>query len=216
VSRADAYTVGSLVTGSLLPITLKLAGSVNIFEFLALTYLAALPFALALVYAKHTAPSLRGYLRNTRTLSLIILIAVLSYIPFEFSIIFAERYVSASTATVVFRTSPLLMLVFLPTLLKERLTWNQVLALSLGFIGVYVAVTNAGSIPLFSSPDLAIVLFLLVSALGYALATVLVKKVKYDLPSQLVIFNSSLLVIFLALKPLPEFSTRNWTKRVRW
>ena len=198
-SRAYIYMIVSLFTGAFLPIVLAKAKDVNIFQFFMLAYLVTIPMALLLVALTKKNDKVIEYLKDKKQLSIIVLVGFLSYIPIEFAIAYAERFVSASLATVVFRTSPLLMLVFIPPILKEKLSKSQILALLLAFIGIYVALTGGNLITFFSNPDLPIVVFLIVAALGYALSGVLSKKYTFDMESAVLLFNTSLFVLFTAL-----------------
>ncbi|MDE1870172.1 MAG: DMT family transporter [Candidatus Micrarchaeota archaeon] len=197
-TKAQIYLVISLLTGSLMPIMLAFGKSVNIFEFFMLAYLFSIPFAYLLVRQTNRVAELREYLNDKKRLALVVLIGFLSYIPIGFSVLYSEHFITASLATAIFRTSPLLMLIFLPTILKERLSRNQIIALLLAFVGLYIAITG-GNLWIFSNPNLGIILFMALSALGYALSSVLGKKYVFNMESGILIFNTSLFLLFAGL-----------------
>lgn len=190
------FLVVSLLTGALTPIVLKLATGFGIVEFFMLTYLIGIPLSYLLVVGTRKRQELRTYLKAPKKVALIGLMGVLTYLPFEVAILYAEHFVSAALATVVFRINPLLMLVFIPTLLRERLSRNQIIALMLAFIGVYFALTGGQLTSIFNNPDLGIVSLLVLSALSYALSTLFMKKYIFDMASGIVIFNIVLFALF--------------------
>ncbi len=195
---ANTYLVLALLLGAMLPVMLSLATSMNTSEFLLITYALAVPASYALVVFMGKKEQLFGYLRNKKTLALIAAIGLLEYTFLEFGLSYAERFVSASLATVVYRSYPLLMLLFLPFVLKERITKYQVAALSLAFVGLYLALSG-GSLSIFSGSNIDIIGFLIVVALTSALATALVKKYNYEMGSSMFIFNLANLAFFAML-----------------
>ncbi|MDE1824031.1 MAG: EamA family transporter [Candidatus Micrarchaeota archaeon] len=201
-SRAYAFVITSLFTGSLLPIMLFFSSSVDIFEFFMVTYLIAIAFAMALVVKTKKMDTVVSYLKDWKKLGTIALIGLLSYIPIEYAIAYAEHFVSASLATVVFRTNPLLMLLLLPVVLRERLTKYQIGALLLAFAGLYIAVTGGDLFGLWGNADIYIVLFLIAAALAYAFSSVLMKKHVFDIDASILLFNVTMFafsaIMFLA------------------
>ena len=179
---ANSYLILALILGALLPVMLSLASSMNTYEFLLITYLIAVPTSLGFVIAAGKKDTLIGYLKNKRSFAAIAAIGLLNYAFLEFGLSYAERFVSASLATVIYRTSPVLMLLFLPLILKERITKYQIVALSLAFVGLFLALSG-GSLQLVAGGDLLIIGFLIIVALAGALATVLIKKYMYDMES---------------------------------
>jgi drug/metabolite transporter (DMT)-like permease len=191
-----ALIAASMITGALMPLVLATAKAVNITEFFLFTYLIGIPFSALLVFITKKQSNLALYLKEPKRLGLIVLMGLLTYLPFNVAILYAEHFVSASLATVVFRISPLLMLLFLPTLLREKLSRSQVVALLLAFIGVYIALTGGQPTSILSNPNLPIVALLVGAALSYALSTLLMKRYAFDVPSELLIFNVALFAIF--------------------
>ncbi len=191
--------VASLMMGAMLPVVLAFATNVNIFEFFMLSYLIAIPFALLLVLATKKQKVFLANLTDPRKLAIITLTGVLTYVSIESGLLYAERFISAALSTVVFRTSPLLMLLLLPTVLKEKLSKSQLAALGLAFIGIFIALGGGQPSSIFSNADLPIILMLLVAALAYALGAVLIKKYVFDMESNMLIFNITLFCLFAVL-----------------
>lgn len=198
--RAYTYLTISLITGALLPVVLAFSIGMNIFEFFMLTYLATIPFAALLVRFTKKGGKVVEYLKSKKMLAIIVLVGFLSYIPIEFVVSYAEHFVTASLTAVVFRTYPLLMLVFLPIMLKEKLSKWQLAALLLAFVGLYIALT-AGNIMAnpFGRIDPYIVLMLAGGALAYAFGSTVGKKYAFDMEAGVFLFNLSLFALFTAL-----------------
>ncbi len=195
-TKAMALLVLSLFTGALKPIMLDVAKGMNLYEFFMLSYMLAIPFALLLGKISGRGGELKNAFKEKKRLALTVLIGFCSYLPIGFFIMLSERYVSVSLATVVFRTSPLLMLVFLPIVLKERLTKYQVFALSLGFFGIYIALSGGNLLSLFQNPNIPVILFLASGALIYAFSAVLAKRYAFDMASGIAVFTISLSALF--------------------
>ncbi|MDE1851935.1 MAG: EamA family transporter [Candidatus Micrarchaeota archaeon] len=188
-SKAYAFVITSLFTGSLMPIMLYFSASTDIFEFFMVTYLIAIGFATALVLKTRKVDVVVSYLKDWKKLGIIAMIGLLSYIPIEYAIAYAEHFVSASLATVVFRTNPLLMLLLLPIVLRERLSKYQIAALLLAFFGLYIAITGGNLYSLWGNADINIVIFLILAALAYAFSSVMAKKHVFDIDASILLFN---------------------------
>lgn len=198
-SKAYFYMITSIFPGAFLPIVLTLVTGMNIFEFFMLIYLFSLPTAYALVKATKNEDKLVAYVKDKWMLAKIAIVGLLTYPSYQFTVLYAEHFVSASLATVVLRTSPLLMLLFLPTILKERLSKSQVVALGLAFIGLYIALT-AGTFQLqVNTSDLPVIALVALGAASYALSSVLIKKYMFNMESAMFIFLCAVFVLFTAL-----------------
>ena len=198
-SMAYVYLAGALLLGALMPVMLGIAaGQVNIYAFLFLAYLISIPPSIAFVLLSKRAKFFLGYLRNRRDFALIAVIGLLNYAFLEYGLLYAEQYMSASLATVIYRTYPLLMLLFIPFILRERITKYQVAALSIAFAGLFVAISYGNSQFLGGAGYIPIAAVVII-ALANALATTLVKRYTYDMQSSILIFNLSNLAFFGAL-----------------
>ena len=195
---ANTYLVLALILGALLPVMLDLAPGMSIYEFLFLAYLISVFVSLGFVIASGKKERLLGYIRNPRDFALIAGIGLLNYALLEFGLTYAERFVSASLATVVYRTYPLLMLAFLPFVLRERISKYQIIALALGVVGLCIALSG-GTMGFLSGSSAPIISLLIVVALAGALATVLVKKYAYDMESSMFIFSVANFILFSVL-----------------
>lgn len=186
----------TVVTGSLIPILAEAANSVNMYEFFMLTAFVSTAVAIVFIFLTRGSKKLLAVARNPKTLAMSVLIGLLVFLPIEFGIAYAEKFVSASLATVMFRTSPLLMLPLLPTLLREKLTKYQVAALFLAFAGIYIGVTGGTLSSVFVNTNFFVVLSLIAMAFLYALSNVLIKRYMIDMGSLLTISAVTLSLLF--------------------
>ena len=173
--KAYVYLIASLLIGSLTPVLLILTLGTNAFEFFLLASLVSIPFGLILIVKNRKIGALVGVFKNKNRLFYIILAALLTFVPYEYGIAYAEHFISASLAAVIFRLNPLLMLLFLPLLLRERLTKRQFLALFVAFLGILIGVSGGNISSVVSNSNAPIVLFMILLALGYAFAVAVIK-----------------------------------------
>jgi len=197
-SIANAYLILSLLLGAMVPVMLKLASqNINIYEFLFFVYLLAFPISFIFVLSRKKAGRLVATAKNWKEFAFIALLGILFYGMLEFGLTYAERYISSALATVIYRSAPLLMLIFLPIMLRERISKYQVIALLLAFAGVYIALT-AGSLSIFDNANIAMIGLVLAIALLNAFVTVAIKKYSFDMDIAIFIFSFAGFLFFTA------------------
>ncbi|MDE1850856.1 MAG: DMT family transporter [Candidatus Micrarchaeota archaeon] len=179
-TKAYIYLFASLLIGSFTPVLLVLTIGTNAFELFLLASLFSIPVGLALLVKKNKLPALAGLLGNKKRLFYIALAALLSYVPYQYGIAYAEHFISASLATVLFRLNPLLMLIFIPFLLNERLSKSQMAALGLAFTGIIIGVSGGNLSGILGSANLPIIGFVIMLAVGYALSNIIIKREMID------------------------------------
>ncbi len=199
-TKAYIFITAALIFGALFPLALEVADTqgVNIFAFLFLAFLMAMPASLLLVVAKGKIGKLKEYLRNPKEFLLIGAVGFINLAFVDYGIVYAEKFVSASLATVLYRMQPLLMLLFIPFLLREHISKIQITALLLAFLGIYIAF-SAGGTSLFAGANGSIVLFLVAMTLISAFATVFLKRYNTDMESTMFMFNTVALAISFVL-----------------
>ena len=193
---AHVYLVASLLIGSLTPVLLLATRGADAVELFFLASLVSLPIGLGLVAKNRKRLQLIKTLKNRRKLIYIVIAALLMYLPYEYGLAYAEHFISASLATAVFRLNPLLMLIFLPLLLWERLSRRQIAALGVGFVGLLVGISGGNIYAMAANPDVPIIIFVVLLALGYALANVIIKRQMIDNDQFLAISALALTVFF--------------------
>ncbi len=196
ISRmALAYLAFALLLGSLMPIMLKVFSGTSLYECLFLSSAVALPVSFLLIAAKGKAGRLASSLANPKELAFMALLGILNYGILELGLTYAERFLSASLATVLYRTFPLLVMPLAVLILRERATKYQLVALLLGFIGVYIAATG-GTLVSLAGANLPIMAIVVAIALSSALCAVLIKKYSFDMDIAIFIFNASVFLLF--------------------
>ncbi len=194
--KAYSMLALSLVIGALLPVLLVVTKGVDLYEFFFFAYAIATVASLSVLAARGRLGKLIEMIKDKKKLAIMCLMGVLCFLPIGFGMAYAEQFVSASFANVIFRTSPLLMLLLLPPLLRERLSKYQIAALMLAFAGLYIGVIGGNPSGMQNSNTL-IILFLVVMALAYALAVVLIKKYVFDLDIVIAVSSTTMFVVFL-------------------
>ncbi len=209
--KAYALLLITLVSGALLPILLTAAKTTNIYDFFFGVYAVSSAVSLAfLAYRKKTG-ELADILKDYRKIAIVCFTGIVSYLPIEFGIAYAEKFISASLATAIFRMSPLLMLLLLPPMLRERLSRYQIVALVLAFAGIYIGISGGSLLGIFQNSNIGIMVFLVFMALGYALSMILIKKYVFDIGAVIALSSVTMLVLFAVLAllygmPFPQFN----------
>ncbi len=212
---ANGYLVIGVVIAALWPVMLSLAKNVNVYEFLFFENLVAVAGALLLIFVVGKLKSLKEVIKDRRNLGIILLVAALSYIIPDFGMLYAEHFISASLASIIFRAYPILMLLFLPVILNERITKFQFSALALGFIGLFIAIYPTAGITLSGNAWIGIMLALVV-ALATAASFAIIKRYIHETESALFIYNLTGFVVYSALfvangMPLYQINSSGWS-----
>ncbi|MDE1856165.1 MAG: EamA family transporter [Candidatus Micrarchaeota archaeon] len=179
-AKAYVYLLASLLIGSFTPALLVLTQGQNMLEIFMLSSLVSIPFGLAIVAKKKKFGAFAGLLKDRKRLFYLAVAAILSYATFGYGIAYAEQFIGASLTTVLFRLNPLLMLVFLPLMLRERLSGRQLAALGLAFVGIIIGVSGGNLFGIGGDGSVLIMIFAVLLALGYALSGIVIKQQMLD------------------------------------
>ncbi len=180
-TRAYAYLIASLSIGALTPVLLGAAKGANLYEFFFLVYAISAPLGLLLLLRGRKRRGIMALVNNRKRLLYLIAAVVLFFGSYLYGLAYAEHFVSASLATVIFRINPVLMLVFIPFILREHLSRYQLAALGVAFVGIVIGVSGGNPLDLLGgSANLPIITFVVVLALCYALANIIIKKYLFD------------------------------------
>jgi drug/metabolite transporter (DMT)-like permease len=136
------YLFIGIMSAALWPVVLELAVNMDILEFTLLAYAVAVPVSIGFARVLGKKFSIRQMLRNKTTFLAIVVIGILNYGFQTSGMLLGEHFISASLAAVLFRTYPLLMLPFLPLVLKEHVSKIQIFSMSLGVAGMFLAFSN--------------------------------------------------------------------------
>ncbi len=203
--KAYAFVIITLFAGALIPILLTVSRSTNIYEFFFGIYAVSLVASLAFLAYMGKVGELSKILREPKKVAIICLIGLVSYLPIGFGIAYAEKFIAASLVTAIFRTSPLLMLLLLPPLLREKLSKYQIAALVLAFVGLYIGVSAGNPMGVLQNSDLGIVVFMILMAFGYALSMILIKRYVFDISVVIAISMMAMFALFAVLMVINGF-----------
>ena len=139
----QAYLAVGIVIAALWPVFLNLATGMNIYEFTFFEYLISVPASVLLVFIFRKQKGLLEIFRNKKMLALVALISLLNYGFQDFGMLYAEHFINPSLASVIFNSYPIMMLLFLPVVTKEKVSRYQVTGLGLGFFGICIIFAGA-------------------------------------------------------------------------
>jgi chloramphenicol-sensitive protein RarD len=196
--RAYVYLVASLLIGSFTPALLVMTKGTSMIELFLLASLISIPFSLILVAKNGRIGQMASMLRNKKSLFYLAFAGLLTYVPYEYGIAYAEHFISASLATALFRLNPLLMLPFLAIILREKLSKKQILALALAFAGILIGVSSGGVSNIMGNSSTPIIVLVVLLAFGYALAAVIIKWKMFDTDVYLSV-SAFVLTLFYAI-----------------
>jgi len=192
---------------SLLPVFLGLAVvNVSPLELLFYTFLVstATSFA-ALIFAKKLR-HLFYILANPKTFSILIIAGVFNYALAQLFLTIAIKGTNPVVASLISKLWPLFLAIMLPFTVKIKVNRMQLIALFIGFVGVYFLVTHGSLLPrLYGIGFIGIAVL---STLSTAGSNVIIKGQNQDIFSQVFIFNAASL-LFIAL--LITFFNVNFT-----
>ena len=191
----QTYLAVGIIIAALWPVFLNLATGMDIYEFMFLEYLISVPSSVLLVFLFKKQKGLLEVLRNKKMLGIVALISLLNYGFQDFGMLYSEHLISPSLASVIFNSYPIMMLLFLPVLIKEKVSRYQIVALGLGFIGISIILAGGLTSSLQGVNVIGVILALGV-ALTTALSLSLVKRYVVDIQNAIFFFCSFSLVMF--------------------
>ena len=211
---ANSYLLIGIVLNAIWPIALQVAGSINVYEFLFLENAVAVVGSLLLLKTVRRRSSIMELLKSRRALIFVAIVALLNYAVPDFGMLLAEHLISASLAAVTFRSYPILMLLFIPFVLKERTTKYQFASLAIAFAAIFLVIYPLQG-PMPSGGALLGIGLALVAALSNALALVIMKRYVHETENALFLFNLIGFALFAVLfiangLPLGAISTTGW------
>jgi drug/metabolite transporter (DMT)-like permease len=187
--KAYVLLLIAIVELGLLPLALDVGGSIlGTFTFLFYTFLTGTIVSLAMVFALRKYDKLVEILSSRRTLFMLIISGILNYGIVSVFLTIGTIHTSASIAGVTYRSWVLFMVLFIPFILKVRVTPYQVLSLLIGFAAIYIALTQ-GTLLSINAGYAPYVLILLAAALSAAVSNLLIKGQNADLAVEIFIFN---------------------------
>lgn len=190
--------VVAIIISSSTTLAYKVGSNLPVFQFVFWIALVGTIASAVVMFATKNEGHLRGMLRSRTQLFSLVGVGVLIYAVITLVFAYATHYADASLVAVVYRTWPLMLVVLAPFMLREKITWWDLLGVAIGFSGV-AAISVVGAsvgLPLALLPVIGVVL---IAALSDAVGDALQKRYNYEIYSSLFVYNLVSLVIFGAL-----------------
>ena len=166
---------------------------------LFLTFLTGTMVSAALVLYKKRAKALVTLLASRNSLLTLSIAGLLNFAVAQAFLTLGVLGANPIVASLVLKLWPIFMAFMLPFALKTRVKPVQFVALAIGFLGVYMLITN-GTLLLNGSIGLAIPIVLVIaSTLATASSNVLIRARNYDMYAQIFIFNLMSFLFFAFL-----------------
>ncbi len=199
VMWAPSAAVGKLVLGGL--------------DFLQLTFLVMLFSLISIVIIAATQNKLATFFRySPRDHLYIAIIGFIGYFLYQQLYFLAVHLLPAQTASILDKLWPIMLVVWLAILLKERFTLLSVGALFLSFTGVVIISTNGNLLHLQLNPWG--VMSAVSAAVLYGLFSALTKKYHYDIWASAVGFSLvscvASFIVMMIFSELPHPTTGQW------
>ncbi|MDE1851254.1 MAG: DMT family transporter [Candidatus Micrarchaeota archaeon] len=185
---------------SFLPILSSIGASkLGTIPLLFLTFLTASAVSFALLYAKKRIGALLNILADKEAMVVIIAAGLLNYAASQLFLTMGTLGTGPIVTSLILKLWPIFMALMLPFTLRTRVRKTQLTALALGFLGIYILVTQ-GTLSLPGNLGITIfIVFTVISTMATAMSNVIIRSHNYDIYAQVFLFNASSLALFAGL-----------------
>ncbi|MGC8602003.1 MAG: DMT family transporter [Thermoprotei archaeon] len=185
------------------PVMLDLSsGSSDLLSYMILVFAIGTCVSLTALALTGDLFKMRDLLVDKRTVIYLSVAGLLNYGIASLLMTYGTLMLSPDVSILVNRSWVLLMVPFIPIILRERVKGAQVLSLVVGFFALYLALTG-GTVVHVDYGELPYMLVVLFGALSTAVSSLMIKAASIKLSVQLFLFNFvSLLFFVIALIPL--------------
>jgi len=179
---------------SLLPVLLGLA-VVNIapLELLFYTFLVGTATSFATLILAKKLKHLFYILLNPKTFSILAIAGVFNYAFAQLFLTIAIKGTNPIVASLISKLWPLFLAIMLPFTVRIKISRMQLIALFIGFVGVYFLATHGSLLP--KLYGIGFIGIALLSTLSTAGSNAIIKGQNQDIFSQVFIFNASSLLL---------------------
>ncbi len=176
---------------SLVPILLgNTFGSVNPITKLFYVFLISSIVSLSISYA-YDRKGLMSLLHSKKGLSIIAVAGLCNNAVSQLLLAVGTLGTNSSIAGIMYRSWVLIAALLIPFVLKTKVTKSQIAAILVGFIGVYLVVSQGALLPSASAAEMPYMLVLLGAALAATLAVLIVKFYNASTTASVAVFNVS-------------------------
>jgi drug/metabolite transporter (DMT)-like permease len=170
--------------------------SVGIVQFLFFIFLTSTAVSFAAVVAAKRLKHLILIILNPRTVAILSIAGILNYAVAQLFLTMAVKGTNPVVVSLVLKLWPIFLALMLPFTLNIKIARGQIIALFMGFIGIYLLATHGSiAMKLFGAGYIGIAIL---STLATASSNIIIRSQNQDVFSQVFIFNASSL-IFIAM-----------------
>ncbi len=176
------------------------AENIGTVQLLFFTFLVATVTSLLIVLYKKKTPELRRLLTDRRSLAILAIAGILNYAGAQLFLTLGVLGTNPVIVSIVLKLWPIFLALMIPFTLRTKIAPQQLLALVIAFVGVYIIATN-GSLISINSAELLFIGFLIISALCTAVSNVMIKGQNHDIYSEVLLFNFASFALIVILLP---------------
>ena len=178
------------------PVMLELAGSPsNLLSYMILVFGLGTAASFISLLLTGDIKKIKWLLVSRKTVLYLSLAGLLNYALASLFMTFGTLLLEPDISILVNRSWVLLMVPFIPVVLKEKVSRAQVISLIIGFIALYFALTG-GTMIRVNYSELPYILIVLLGALSTAVSSLIIKAASVKLSAELFIFNTVSFVFF--------------------
>ncbi len=170
----------AVIESALVTIGLDIGGNnIGSIAFLFYANIIGAATMLLFIYITNRNHDFIKLLKNYKQFSFIFLLGILVAGFSEWFLIIGTIQATPSISSIIYRTYPLMILVLTPFIIRQKITFKQIVALLLAFFSVYI-ILSRGTILLIDFSKIYTITLLTISAFLIALTTLLIKKYNID------------------------------------
>ncbi len=180
---------------AIVPIALLVGGvGIGVVPFLMYASIMGTAIILVFMYRNDRLNGLVNAAKDWRNIALLSIVGVLAGAVSMSLLTIGTIRSTPSTAGIIYRTYPLMIAMITPLALRQRVSARQMLALVLGFVGVYIILSGGTLVKI---QDSTAVILLLGSAFLTAATTIFVKGRNIDSGLFMVVSNTATVLFFV-------------------
>jgi drug/metabolite transporter (DMT)-like permease len=209
ICRGIAALGIAVVELAFLPILLQaVALSLGVVDLMFLSFGLAAPVALLTSYFHDRLTSFESLIKDRKKLAIMSFSGLLNYALVQLFLTVGTIETNANVGALVYRSWVVIMILLMPLILKNKVTLIQLLAVLIGFVGVYF-VASTGTLFVFDISRLYYVAILVTSAFSAAISMLIIKAYNVDYFAFIPIFNLvsfgfSAILLLVTRSPIPS------------
>ena len=184
---------------ALLPVLLDIGGKqIGTITQLFYAFMIGSAVSLSASYVKDRMQGIRNIIRSNHLLVVIIIAGLLNDVVSQLLLGIGSVGTNPVIAATVFRSWVIIAALLVPITLRQRVKKIQLLALAIGFIGIYI-LASGGTLLDINLATLPFIIILLGSALSSVYPNLAMKRYNVDVVGAVGLFNVSSFIFMIAL-----------------